>query len=83
MTLRGAAIALRAYAATMARAAWLRDRAALVAWQDRRMPYVISEQERFIWLGTILAKSLGLAALKRPRVAVALPQGSAFLRCGG
>ena len=31
MTPRGAAIALRAYAATLARAAWLRDRAALLA----------------------------------------------------
>lgn len=44
----------------------------------RRMPYVISERERFVWLGTILAKSLGAAALRRPRVAVALPQGSAL-----
>lgn len=44
----------------------------------RRMPYVISEKERFVWLGTILAKSLGAAALMRPRVAVALPQGSAL-----
>ncbi len=44
----------------------------------RRMPYVISEEERFIWLGTILAKSLGADALRRPRVAVALPRGSAL-----
>lgn len=44
----------------------------------RRMPYVISEAERFVWLGTILAKSLGADALRRPRVAVALPRGSAL-----
>lgn len=147
MKLRGAALALRAYAATLARAAWRRDRAALEAWQERRlqawlraraggarlsdlppmdraglmadfaacnrlgltveaataiavgraprpaghhvglstgttsgrrMPYVISEEERFVWLGTILAKSLGADALRRPRVAVALPRGSAL-----
>lgn len=147
MSLGGAAIALRAYAATLARAALLRDRAALERWRDRRlaqwlrawaggarlaelspldrhglmadfarlnqlglsaeeatamaegraplplgyhvglstgttagrrMPYVISEAERFVWLGTILAKTLGAAALQRPRVAVALPQGSAL-----
>lgn len=147
MTVGGAALALRAYAATLARAAWLRDRGTLEAWQERRlqawlrdragvarlsdlpaidrtglmahfaacnrlgltaeaataiaeghaplpagyhiglstgttsgrrMPYVISEAERFVWLGTILAKSLGTAALRRPRVAVALPRGSAL-----
>lgn len=147
MTLGGAALALRAYGATLARAAWLRDRAALAAWQERRlqtwlgkglgvarlsdlpfmdraglmagfanfnlpqltvdaatmiaegrspplsgyhvglstgttsgrrMPYVISEAERFVWLGTILAKTLGAAALGRPRVAVALPRSSAL-----
>ena len=147
MTLGGAALALRAYAATLARAARLRDRASLEAWQERRlqawlqhragvrqltdlplidraelmanfatcnrlgltvevataiaegkaplpagyhvglstgttsgrrMPYVISETERFVWLGTILAKSLGADALRRPRVAVALPRGSAL-----
>jgi putative adenylate-forming enzyme len=152
MTPRGTGIALRAFAATLARAAWLRDRAALQAWQDRRlqawlrdrvgvdrlsalptmdraalmagfatqnrlgltvaqatamaegraplpkghhvglstgttsgvrMPYVISEAERFIWLGTILAKSLGLSALRRPRVAVALPRGSALYDAAG
>ncbi len=44
----------------------------------KRMPYVISEVERFVWLGTILAKSLGAEALRRPRVAVALPRGSAL-----
>jgi putative adenylate-forming enzyme len=147
MTLGGATLALRAYAATLARAAWFRDRATLEAWQERRlqawlrdragvarledlppmdraglmanfaacnrlgltveaataiaeghsprprgyhvglstgttsgrrMPYVISEEERFVWLGTILAKSLGTGALRRPRVAVALPRGSAL-----
>jgi putative adenylate-forming enzyme len=152
MTPRGAAIALGAFAATLARMARLRDRAALEAWQagrlrqwlrdtglggdlsalpltDRaalmkdfaarnrlglsaevaaaiaegrarplpghhvglstgttagvRMPYLISEAERFVWLGTILAKTLGLAALRRPRVAVALPQGSALYDAAG
>lgn len=152
MTVGGAAITLRAFATTMARAAWLRDRAALEAWQDRRlrawlrdrvgvtqladlplmdraalmagfagqnrlglsaaaatavaegraplprghhvglstgttsgqrMPYVISEEERFVWLGTILAKSLGAYALRRPRVAVALPRGSALYDAAG
>ncbi|MDX5403548.1 MAG: CoF synthetase [Rhodobacterales bacterium] len=147
MTPAGAAIALGAYAATLARRALLRDRASLEAWQDRRlqawlrdrvgvgrlsdlpemdrvglmtdfaahnrlgltvaaataiaedraplpagyhvglstgttsgrrMPYVISDEERFVWLGTILAKSLGFNALRRPRVAVALPRGSAL-----
>lgn len=147
MTLGGTAIALRAYAATLARATFLRDRSKLDAWQERRlqawlsdrvgvttlsdlplmgraglmsdfadfnqlglavdaataiaegqsplpagfhiglstgttsgrrMPYVISEAERFVWLGTILAKSMGAAALRRPRVAVALPRGSAL-----
>lgn len=147
MTLGGATLALRAYAASLARAAWFRDRATLEAWQarrlqawlrdragvarledlppmdraglmadfaacnrlgltveaataiaeghsplpggyhvglstgttsGRRMPYVISEKERFLWLGTILAKSLGTGALRRPRVAVALPRGSAL-----
>ncbi len=147
MRLGGTAIALRAYAATLARTAWLRDRATLDAWQKRRlqawlrdkaggkrlsdlalvdradlmadfanynqlglsaeaataiaeghspapkgyhiglstgttsgrrMPYVISEAERFVWLGTILAKSMGIAALRRPRVTVALPRGSAL-----
>ena len=147
MTLRGAALALGAFAATLGRQAWLRDRPAFEAWQarrlqhwlrdrvgvarlsdlpltdragvmadfaarnslgltaeaataialgsaplpaghhiglstgttsGRRMPYVISEAERFVWLGTILAKTLGAAALRRPRVAVALPQGSAL-----
>lgn len=152
MSLGGAAIALRAFAATLARAALLRDRARLEAWQDRRlqawlgdiagvtelsalpvmdraalmagfaaqnrlglsveaataiaegradrphghhvglstgttsgqrMPYVVSEEERFVWLGTILAKSLGAHALRRPRVAVALPQGSALYDAAG
>ncbi len=152
MSLSGAAIALRAFAATLSRAATLRDRAALEAWQaqriqawlrctagvdqlsalpvmDRaslladfalhnrlglsaeaataiaagltysprgyhvglstgtisgvRMPYIVSEAERFVWLGTILAKTLGLGALRRPRVAVALPQGSALYDAAG
>lgn len=143
----GPALALRAYAATLTRAARFRDRAGLEAWQESRlqawlrdrarvfrlsdlpttdrarlmadfaacnlpgltieaataiaeghvpgpagyhvglstgttsgcrMPYVISEAERFVWLGTILAKCLGADALRRPRVAVALPSGSAL-----
>ena len=147
MTLRGAAKTLGAFAACLMRGAMLRNRAALEAWQARRlrhwlrdvaggagltdlpvmdrirlmadfaacnrlglsagdatamaegrlppppghhlglstgttagvrMPYLISEAERFVWLGTILAKSLGLRALLRPRVAVVLPQGSAL-----
>lgn len=152
MTLRGSATALRAFAATLVRAARLRDRAGFEAWQTRRlqawlrdhagvdrlltlpemdrhslmagfaslnrlglstdaataiaegraplptghhvglstgttsgrrMPYVISEEERFLWLGTILAKTLGLAAFARPRVAVALPRGSALYDAAG
>lgn len=148
----GAAIALRAYVATMARAAMLRDRATLEAWQARRlqawlrdtagvaqlsalpvmdraslmadfaahnrlglsaaaataiaegrarpppghhvglstgttsgvrMPYLISDAERFVWLGTILAKTLGPGALRRPRVAVALPRGSSLYDAAG
>jgi putative adenylate-forming enzyme len=152
MTPRGAAVALGAFAATLTRGLRLRDRAALEAWQARRlkgwlrdtglggdlsvvpltdraalmadfaarnrpglsagaataiaegraaplpgyhvglstgttaglrMPYLISEAERFVWLGTILAKTLGLGALRRPRVAVALPQGSALYDAAG
>lgn len=144
---RGPLVALRAYLACLMRAARLRDRAALEAWQarhlqrwlhrragvgdlaagpvldrdalmadfaalndlgltvaaatdvaeggaprpaghhiglstgttaGRRMPYVVSDNDRFVWLGTILAKTLGAEALRRPRVAVALPQGSAL-----
>lgn len=35
--------------------------------------YVITEQERFVWLGTILAKTLPDALWQRHRVALALP----------
>lgn len=35
--------------------------------------YVISERERFIWLGTILAKTLPDALWRQHRVAIALP----------
>lgn len=35
--------------------------------------YVISEAERYVWLGTILAKTLPNALWKRHRVALALP----------
>jgi putative adenylate-forming enzyme len=43
-----------------------------------RQPYLISEAERQVWLGTILAKTLGPSAIRRPRVAVILPRGSAL-----
>jgi len=35
--------------------------------------YVISEKERYVWLGTILAKTLPDALLRKHRVAIALP----------
>ena len=35
--------------------------------------YIISEQERFVWLGTILAKALPDALWRRHKVALALP----------
>ena len=35
--------------------------------------YVIAESERFVWLGTLLAKALPDALLRRHRVALALP----------
>lgn len=35
--------------------------------------YVISEKERFVWLGTILAKTLPDALWRKRRVAIALP----------
>ena len=43
-----------------------------------RLPYVVSERERFVWLGTLLAKALPDAPLNRHRVAVVLPRGSAL-----
>ncbi len=42
--------------------------------------YVIIEAERFAWLGTILAKALPDALLKRHRLALALPGLSALYR---
>lgn len=42
--------------------------------------YVISERERFVWLGTILAKTLPDALWRRHRVAIALPGMSSLYR---
>ena len=43
-----------------------------------RLPYVIAERERFVWLGTLLAKALAGLPPRRHRVAVVLPRGSAL-----
>lgn len=42
--------------------------------------YVITESERFVWLGTILAKTLPDALWRRHRVALALPSLSGLYR---
>jgi putative adenylate-forming enzyme len=42
--------------------------------------YVISERERFVWLGTILAKTLPDALWRSHRVAIALPGMSSLYR---
>ena len=42
--------------------------------------YLISEAERFVWLGVILAKALPDALLRRHRVALALPGLSSLYR---
>jgi putative adenylate-forming enzyme len=42
--------------------------------------YVISDDERFVWLGTILAKALPDALWRRLRVAVAMPGLSSLYR---
>lgn len=42
--------------------------------------FVISETERFVWLGTILAKTLPDALWRRHRVALALPGSSSLYR---
>jgi putative adenylate-forming enzyme len=42
--------------------------------------YVITEEERFLWLGTILAKALPDALWRRHRVALALPALSGLYR---
>lgn len=42
--------------------------------------YVITEEERFMWLGTILAKALPDALWRRHRVALALPALSGLYR---
>lgn len=45
--------------------------------------YVITERERFVWLGTILAKALPDALWRRHRVALALPALSDLYRSAG
>ncbi len=45
--------------------------------------YVISNAERFVWLGTILAKTLPDALWRKHRVALALPGISALYRSAG
>ena len=40
--------------------------------------FVISEQERFRWLGSILAKTIPDMLLRKQRVAILLPQGGAL-----
>jgi putative adenylate-forming enzyme len=42
--------------------------------------YVISDEERFVWLGTILAKALPDALWRRLRVAIAMPGLSSLYR---
>lgn len=44
--------------------------------------YIITEAERYRWLGTILAKGLPDVWRRRHRVAVILPQSSALYRAG-
>ena len=44
--------------------------------------YVITDQERYRWLGTILAKGLPDVWRRRHRVAVILPQNSALYQAG-
>ena len=44
--------------------------------------YIITETERYRWLGTILAKGLPDVWRRRHRVAVILPQSSALYRAG-
>ena len=43
-----------------------------------RAPYLVSHRERYVWLGTLLAKALPDAWRRRHRVAVVLPRGSAL-----
>lgn len=45
--------------------------------------YVISDAERFVWLGTLLAKALPNALWRRHRVALALPGISTLYRAAG
>ena len=41
-----------------------------------RAPYIVSDRERYRWLGTLLAKALPDAPFRRHRVAVVLPRSS-------
>jgi len=38
--------------------------------------YLVSDQERFVWLGTIVAKAIPLSLLQQHRVAIVLPRSS-------
>lgn len=38
--------------------------------------YLVSDQERFVWLGTIIAKAIPLSLLRQHRVAIVLPRSS-------
>ncbi|MCG2631301.1 CoF synthetase [Bradyrhizobium sp. WYCCWR 13023] len=38
--------------------------------------YLVSDQERFVWLGTLVAKAIPLSLLRQHRVAVVLPRSS-------
>jgi putative adenylate-forming enzyme len=38
--------------------------------------YLVSDEERFVWLGTIVAKALPLSLFRRHRVAIVLPRTS-------
>ena len=38
--------------------------------------YLVSDQERFVWLGTIVAKAIPLSLLRQHRVAIVLPRSS-------
>lgn len=38
--------------------------------------YLVSDEERFVWLGTIVAKAIPLSLLRQHRVAIVLPRSS-------
>jgi hypothetical protein len=63
VTLRGTVLALHAYAATLARAGRLRDRAALEAWQERRLQAWLRDRAGVVRLSDIpLMDRAGLMA---------------------